>query len=225
MPVHETDICDLYVDSVTKSFGQNRVLTDIFLSCRPGEIIGLLGRNGSGKSTLMKIIFGSIYADTKFVRVCGKMVNSPFDSKGLVKYLPQNNFLPENVGVRTILRIYCDDLQGTKIAADDDIGPILERKVGTLSGGERRLLEVYLTLYAEAKFLLIDEPFDKIAPIYREKIKNLIREQSKGKGVVVTDQNYHEILDLATRVVLLTDGGLKNINDPDELAYWGYTPG
>ena len=132
--------------------------------------------------------------------------------------------LPENVGVRTILKIYCDDLQGAKIAAEEDIMPLLKRKVGTLSGGERRLLEVYLTLYAEAKFLLIDEPFDIIAPIYREKIKNLIREQSKGKGVVVTDQNYHEILDLATRVVLLSDGGLKTIKEPDELAFWGYTP-
>lgn len=84
---------ELHVDSVTKRVGDRQVLNDVFISCKPGEIIGLLGRNGSGKSTLLKIIQGSLNADNKFVSIDNKKINSLFDVRKLVQYLPQAQFL------------------------------------------------------------------------------------------------------------------------------------
>jgi ABC-type multidrug transport system ATPase subunit len=84
----------LHADSVRKQIGNKQILNDVFISCKPGQIVGLLGRNGSGKSTLLKIIFGSLNADNKYVAVDGKKIDSLFDNRNLINYLPQDNCLP-----------------------------------------------------------------------------------------------------------------------------------
>ena len=92
----------LYVDSVAKDFGLRQVLSDIFIICKQGDIIGLLGRNGSGKSTLLKIIFGALKADHKFVKVNDKQVKSLYDNRNLIQYLPQDSFLPTHITMRNM---------------------------------------------------------------------------------------------------------------------------
>ena len=81
-------------DSIRKSFLDKQVLTDIYLSCQTGDIIGLLGRNGSGKSTLFKILFGTLYTDYKHIVINGENLNQPFKKKGIISFLHQDNFLP-----------------------------------------------------------------------------------------------------------------------------------
>ena len=97
----------LHVDSVLKEFDSRQILTDIFISCKKGEIIGVLGRNGSGKSTLLKIIFGSLQADRKFVKVDNKLVATLYDNRKLINYLPQDNFLPNHSRIRNIISLFC----------------------------------------------------------------------------------------------------------------------
>ena len=87
----------LEIDSVNKSYGQNRVLTDIYLKCETGDIIGLLGSNGSGKSTLLKILFGVENAQQKFIRIDGKIFDHPYKTSGEIAYLPQDSFIPKNL--------------------------------------------------------------------------------------------------------------------------------
>ena len=101
---------------------------------------------------------------------------------------------------------------------------MLGKKSNQLSGGEKRLLEIFLIIHSNAKYVLIDEPFNGIAPIYKEVIKNLIKEQSKNKGFIITDHDYWNILDLSTRIILMHDGGTKEIKSKDELEYLGYIP-
>ena len=214
----------MHVDSVIKSFGTRQVLTDVFLSCSQGEILGLLGRNGAGKSTLLKIIFGSLFADRKFVKIGDKIINGVFDNRNLVKYLPQNHFLPNHIKVITIIALFCDKENASQIKDNDLIKPMLDKKTYQLSGGEKRLLEILLIIHSNARYILIDEPFNGIAPIYKEDIKNLIREHSKNKGFIITDHDYRNILDVATRIVLIHDGGTKQIKNEDELKHWGYIP-
>jgi len=72
--------------------------------------------------------------------------------------------------------------------------------------------------------VLIDEPFNGVAPIYKENIKNMIKEQSKHKGFIITDHDYRSIIDIATRLVIIHNGSLKEINNKEELKYWGYIP-
>ncbi len=214
----------LHVDSVIKSYDTRQVLTDVFISCQKGEIIGLLGRNGAGKSTLMKIIFGSIPSDTKFVRVGDKITDGLFDNRRLIKYLPQDGFLPGHIKARTIIDLFCDKERAEQMKSHGLIVPMLDKKSRHLSGGERRLLEILLVIYSDSAFTLVDEPFNGLAPVYREAIKELIRKQSVDKGFIITDHDYRNILDIATRVIIIHDGGTREIQSKEDLIEWGYIP-
>ncbi len=214
----------MQVDSVMKAYGKKQVLTDVFLTCGQGEIIGLLGRNGSGKSTLLKIIFGSLSADQKFVKIDDKINNGIFDNRDLIKYMPQDNFTPNHIKIATIISLFCDKENGSLIKSNEWIKPMLGKKSNQLSGGEKRLLEILLIIHSNAKFVLIDEPFNGIAPIYKEVVKSMIIEQSKNKGFIITDHDYRNILDISSRIILIHDGGTKEIKNIVELEYWGYIP-
>lgn len=215
---------ELHVDSVMKSFGNRQVLTDVFLSCSPGEIIGLLGRNGAGKSTLMKIIFGSMQADQKFVRVEDKIIKGISDNRNLISYLPQNHFLPNHVKISIIISLFCKKTNASLLKKHDLIKPMLNKKTWELSTGEKRILEIFLIIHSEAKYVLIDEPFNGVSPIYKEVVKNLIKEHSKTKGFIITDHDYRNILNISDRIILIQDGGTKEISRKEELKFWGYIP-
>jgi ABC-type lipopolysaccharide export system ATPase subunit len=212
----------LHVDSVIKSFGNKQILTDIFLSCSKGEIIGILGRNGTGKSTLLKIIFGSLQADNRFVRLNGKLAHSLFANRNFISYLPQENFLPNHIQIKDCISILCNKSNGDLLRDYYLIKPMLNKKCKQLSGGEKRLVEIFLIIYSRAEYVLIDEPFKGIAPIYIEDIKNRIVEQSENKGFLITDHDYRNILEIATKTLLLFDGGIKEIKTKSELKDWGY---
>jgi len=213
---------ELYIDSVLKSYGTKQILTDVFITCKQGEIVGLLGRNGSGKSTLLKIIFGGLSAEGRHVRVGEKVLNGLAGNQKLIKYLPQDSFLPSHLKINRIINLFCDKENGDVIREIDWVKPYLNKKSNVLSGGEKRLLEVFLIIYSDAEFILIDEPFNGIAPLYKEEIKTRIKEQSKIKGFIITDHDYRNILDLSSRIVLIFDGGTKRIEHKDELKEWGY---
>ena len=212
----------LHVDSVIKSFGRTQILTDVFISCKVGEVIGLLGRNGTGKSTLLKIIFGSLHAERDFVRVDGKLMRSLMARRNRVHYLPQDSFLPKHLKVKKIITLFCDKNKARKVQSNPQIFPLLDRKSRQLSGGEKRLLEVLLMVHSNAKYILIDEPFNGISPLLKEEIKSLINEHKSEKAFIVTDHDYRNILDVSTRIILLRDGGTREIKQKEELAYWGY---
>lgn len=214
----------LYADSIMKAFDTKQVLTDVFITCKAGEIIGLLGRNGSGKSTLMKIIFGSLKADQKYVKADNKMIFQLYDRRGLISYLPQDNFLPDHVRVKTMISMFCDKDISVKLFSKPYMKNMLQRKGRQLSGGEKRLIEIFLTIYSDAKYILMDEPFNGVAPIYIDDIKNTIMEESKSKGFILTDHDYKNILDVSTRIILLRDGGTREINKAGEIKKWGYIP-
>lgn len=220
----DTYMGNLHVDSVIKSFGARQVLTDIFISCNKGEIIGLLGRNGSGKSTLLKIIFGSMSADAKFIRIGNKLINGLHDNRQLINYLPQHCFLPNHLKISTVISLFCDKQNAELIIANECIGPLVNRRTNQLSGGEKRLVEIFLIIHSDARYILIDEPFNGIAPVYKEVIKSLIIEHSATKGFIITDHDYRNIVDIATRIILMYDGGTKAIKNVEELKYWGYIP-
>jgi ABC-type lipopolysaccharide export system ATPase subunit len=123
-----------------------------------------------------------------------------------------------------MISLLCDYENATLLKENEHISIMLNKKSSQLSGGERRLLEIMLIIHSKAKYILIDEPFNGIAPIYKDIIKNLIREQSKNKGFIITDHDYRNILDISTRIILMHDGGTKTIANQEELIRWGYIP-
>ena len=214
----------LEVDSVRKEFGTKQVLTDIFLKCQTGDIIGLLGRNGSGKSTLLKIIFGSLYTDYKFIRINGIVLDQPYKTENQIAYLSQDNFLPKNLTVKQIIEIYCNNSLREEFFEDKLLSKVKETKIYNLSGGESRYLEVKLLLNLQSLFVLLDEPFNGISPLHIDLIKKMIFDKSSGKGIILTDHDYRNVLDVANRYYLLFDGGLRSVKTKEDLITWGYVP-
>lgn len=212
----------LEIDSVIKSYGNRQLLTDIYLKCRTGDIIGLLGRNGTGKSTLLKILFGSVKGDNSFIRIDGQVYNQPYKTIGLINYLPQHNFLLQHLSVYKTVALYLDKDQTALFLDDPLIGHLQKNKVSSLSGGELRYLEIRLLLFAPSKFLLLDEPFNGVAPLMIERLKSMIIEHSKTKGIILTDHDYNNVLDVASKYCLIYDGGIKPIANKQDLVRWQY---
>lgn len=217
---------ELQVDSVLLSFDNiKQLLTDCYLNCRTGDIIGILGRNGSGKSSLLKIVFGTLIPLNKFIRINGSVYNRPYQSK-LIGYLPQHSFLPVNSKVEQVIDIMLQNpIARIKVKENERIKSKLKQKVHTLSGGERRYLEVLLIIHLDVMFVLLDEPFSGIEPIYKEMIKEVINEAKKDKGIILTDHDYLNIVQVSTQIILITNGVSKHITSCKELEVLGYVPG
>ncbi|HEY4785105.1 MAG TPA: ATP-binding cassette domain-containing protein [Bacteroidales bacterium] len=212
----------LEIDSIIKAFNGRQILTDIYLKCTTGEIIGLLGRNGTGKSTLLKIIFGVLWTDNKFIRIDGKVLTQPYKISNELCYLPQHNFLPKQFSVKKVAKLYLPTDQINSFLDDSILRTLINNKTGNLSGGELRYLEIKLLLNTDCKFLLLDEPFNGVSPLMIDSLKELITEKAKVKGIILTDHDYRNVLDVATRYCLIFDGGIKEVKDKAELVKWGY---
>lgn len=214
----------LEIDSVIKSFSGQQILTDIYLQCKTGDIVGILGRNGTGKSTLLKILFGVLPADNKFIRINGKVLDNPYLTKDELCYLPQHDFLPKHLTVKKVAQLYLPANQVASFLDDSILYIVKNNKIGNLSGGELRYLEIKLLLHSPCKFLLLDEPFNGVSPIMIDVVKELIAQKSNEKGIILTDHDYRNVLDIANRYYVLFDGGMKAIKDKSELVKWGYLP-
>jgi ABC-type multidrug transport system ATPase subunit len=211
-------------DSIRKAFGEKQVLTDVYLSCQTGDIIGLLGRNGSGKSTLLKILFGTLYTDYKHISINGEFLVQPFKQTGLISFLHQDNFLPRSMSVKKVLQLFDHKIDYSEFIKDQVLLKVLNTKIGNLSGGESRYLEIKLILNLESKFVFLDEPFNGISPVHIDIIKDMIIKQADNKGIVLTDHDYRNVLDVANKYMILFDGGIKILKSKEEFIYWGYLP-
>ena len=214
----------LHIDSIKKSFDNKNILQDIYLKINSGDIVGLLGRNGSGKSTLLNIIFGTLEAESKFIKINDTVYEKVYINKNVVNYLPQNDFLPKDLKVKSLINICFKKSISKNIKNDEIIKKIINTKIRNISGGELRYLEIKLLLNLESKFLLLDEPFNGVSPLLIEKIKKMIKENSLNKGIILTDHDYRNVLSVANRIHFLKDGSLIEIKNKIELKKYGYIP-
>jgi len=212
----------LEIDSVLKSFNGRRILSDIYLKCETGDILGMLGRNGSGKSTLLKILFGAMKGDHKFIRIDGTVYDQPFKTPGLVCYLPQHSFLLGHLSVVATVDIYLESIGVDAFLDDELLGKLRHNKINSLSGGESRYLEIKLLLNMPVKFVLLDEPFNGVAPIMIDVLKAMITQYSSTKGIILTDHDYNNVLDVANKYCLVYEGGIKQIENKEDLVRWEY---
>ena len=212
----------LEVDSVQKQHDGKIIISDVYLKCETGEIIGILGRNGSGKSTLLKIIFGTVAADFKFVRIDGVVKKKSSDLLKEISYLPQDNFIPKSFSVIKTIALAIADDKVLEFCSDEMIQSLLKKKIKHLSGGELRYLEIKLVLSNNSKFVLLDEPYNGLSPIMIEKINQLIIAMSSVKGILITDHNYQNVIKVSTRLSLMKEGKLYHLKDENELVEKGY---
>lgn len=211
----------LKVDSVQLEFDDRPILRDVWLQCKQGEVLGLLGRNGSGKSTLLKVIFGTLMALHKYVSIDGVFTQYGYQ-QNRIAYLPQFSYLPKGIKINKLALMLVDKQYRQQFTELDIYQKYQHKKPEQLSGGELRQLEMLMIIYSKADFILLDEPFTHVTPVQTEYFKKLIREVAKTKGIIVTDHQYYSVLDVSDRVVLLHEGVTKPIHGVDDLATYRY---
>jgi ABC-type lipopolysaccharide export system ATPase subunit len=211
----------LEADSISLEFSNRNILSDIYLKCETGKVTGLLGRNGAGKSCLMRIIYGQMKTDNgsvRFDKVYNRMgCNSPH----LIRYLPQFNFIPGSLSLERIFSDFETDYSGLEKFMPEFAG---RQKVAIkkLSGGERRLVEMYVILTSKTRFVLMDEPFTHVMPLHIEKIKQLILSEKANKGILITDHMFRQVVDICDDLYVLVNGKTHLTKDPTDIEKLGY---
>src|SRR5690606_9993321 len=209
----------LKVTDLNKSYGNKTILKNIELDCKTGETIGIFGRNGTGKSTLLKLIFGTVKADSIQIGINSEIINQKkIISSKKVGYLPQDTFLPKERKVREIIPLfYPNGDDQDKIFYSPQVSSFEKIKVGKLSLGQLRYLELLIIGNLNHKFLMLDEPFSMIEPIYKDVIKNLLLELKKSKGIILTDHYYNDVLEITDKNFVLKDADKIEIMDKNDL--------
>lgn len=209
------------IDNIELYFAEKQILNGVYLKAETGKITGILGANGCGKSSLLNIFFGSLQPRHKLIRIDKKPHLKPLFKYGMVTYLPQQNFIPPKMKLETCFQLFKVNLK--KFLNDfSEFKTYKKAKMRELSGGQRRVIEIYICLNSRAKLILLDEPFSHLSPIYIEKIKNLIQELKKEKAIILTDHMYRHILDTSDELYLLKNGSTKLISKTSELEDYNY---
>ena len=211
----------LEFDSLYLEFGMNRVLSGIYVKCETGKITALLGRNGSGKSCLMKIVFGTMNAEHKSVRINGTPLIGNYLNKHLISYLPQGHFIPDFISIKKAFELFKIDPSPIQDSFPE-FSSLIDCKASELSGGQLRLLEVFLVLFSKHPFCILDEPFSGMAPIQIEKLKELFIRAKINKGILITDHLHEQVRSIADDVYVLGNGRTRLVKDEQQLIEFGY---
>ncbi len=210
----------LEADSIQLQFGERIILFDIYLKCATGKITGLIGRNGQGKSCLMQIIYGRLKCE-KSVRFDNTSLYEAFKRPDLLLYLPQFNFIPKSL---TLKRIF-QDFELDYSSFESRFPEFQERyrsSINRLSGGERRLVELYVIVKSKSQFAMLDEPFTHLNPLQIEKVQDLLLEEKINKGFLITDHMYKHITQICDNLYVLTNGKTYSTKSNDEIETLGY---
>jgi lipopolysaccharide export system ATP-binding protein len=211
----------LKVDSVELTLNRRRILFDIFIKCTTNEIIGLLGRNGEGKTCLMNVILGNLKATNSFISFNDVKVNEAYKQPNLIMYLPQFNFIPLSLKLGVVFNDFGLDYQAFE-SRFPDFESQQNMRVKNLSGGQRRLLEIYIVAKSTAMFVMLDEPFTHLNPLQIEKVKSFLTEEKTNKGIIITDHMYEHILDISDDVYVLANGKTYLTKSKEDLNRLGY---
>jgi lipopolysaccharide export system ATP-binding protein len=217
--------------NLAKSYGKRRIITDLSLDVASGEVVGLLGPNGAGKTTAFYMIVGLVPPDAGHIRLDdADLTHSPMHRRAQlgIGYLPQEASVFRKLSVQdnvlAILETRADlDLGGREQRLEEILDELrishVRDSLGlSLSGGERRRVEIARALAAEPRFMLLDEPFAGVDPLSVLDIQRIIRELSaKGIGVLITDHNVRETLGVCDRAYIVSSGTVIAAGNAEEI--------
>lgn len=210
----------LKAENLKKTYKGKSVINDISLSVKHGEIVGLLGPNGAGKTTCFYLILGLVNQNSGKVSIDGDdLTRLPIHGRARkgVGYLPQDPSIFKNLNVEENILAVIETQKSISpkeridllenLLAEFNIVHIRKSLGITLSGGERRRVEIARALASNPKFILLDEPFAGVDPISVNDIKKVINQlKSRGIGILITDHNVRETLDICERAYIIGEG-------------------
>jgi lipopolysaccharide export system ATP-binding protein len=220
----------LRASGLSKAYRGRKVVNEVSLRLTQGEVVGLLGPNGAGKTTTFYIIVGLISPDSGRVFVNDIEITSlPMYQRARsgISYLPQEPSVFRKLNVEENLKSIAETMSVTGEEQEALVNGLLEefgiehlRRQGayTLSGGERRRLEIARALVRTPKFILLDEPFAGIDPLAVLDIQRIVaRFKERNIGVLITDHNVRETLNITDRAYIITEGKILRDGSPEEL--------
>lgn len=221
----------LTAENLAKSYKSRKVVSDVSLTVNSNEIVGLLGPNGAGKTTTFYMVVGLVRQDQGKIIIDGEDISLlPMHNRAQrgIGYLPQEASIFRRLTVyenlMAILEIRKDlTSQQRREKADElieefNIGHIRDNLGQSLSGGERRRVEIARALAANPKFILLDEPFAGVDPISVSDIKKIITDlRNRGLGVLITDHNVRETLDVCERAYIVGEGEIIATGTPEQV--------
>ena len=221
----------LSCENLVKIYGKRKVVNRVSISIKRGEIVGLLGPNGAGKTTTFYMIVGMIRPNEgRIVLFQNDITGSPMYKRARmgISYLPQESSVFRRLTVEENLLSIMEMRNISREQRRERAGQLMEElgvahlarnRAYTLSGGERRRVEICRALVTEPKFILLDEPFAGVDPIAVEDIQQIVADlKGKNIGVLITDHNVHETLSITDRAYLLFDGVVLKSGSADFLA-------
>lgn len=221
----------LKAESVAKSYGGRRVVNGINLEVKGGEIVGLLGPNGAGKTTTFHMMVGLVRPDDGRVFMNDEdLTSAPIHQRARagLSYLPQESSVFRRLTVEENLRAILQTLDLSGAEQKERAGALMKmlgiahlatHKAITLSGGERRRVEIARALVLSPFFLLLDEPFTGIDPIAVAEIQKIVRRLiSSGIGILITDHNVRETLGICDRAYIVNEGMVLEEGTPETIA-------
>ncbi len=225
------DLNLLKVEKISKTFGKRKVVDNVSLEVFEGEVVGLLGPNGAGKTTTFYCIVGLVKADSGKVYIGEEEITDEptyVRARKGISYLPQEPSVFRKLTVEENLRAVLEMHNYSEKEIKDKTDWLLERfgiahlrtqKASSLSGGERRRLEIARALTINPKFLLLDEPFAGIDPIAVADIQSLIKElKEMNIGVLITDHNVRETLRIIDKAYIIAHGRVIAEGTPSQVA-------
>ena len=226
---HTTDGI-LQASLLSKSYRGRKVVNEVSLTLRHGEVVGLLGPNGAGKTTTFYMIVGLVAPESGHVRLGGEEITSlPMyrRARSGISYLPQEPSVFRKLTVFENLLSIAETLDMpfeerealvTGLLKEFGIEPLRNQGAYTLSGGERRRLEIARALVLTPQFILLDEPFAGIDPLAVLDIQRIIGQlRGRGIGVLITDHNVRETLNITDRAYIINDGKIMRDGSPEQL--------
>ena len=220
----------LVVERIGKSYSKKPVVRSISIQIQKGEAVGLLGPNGAGKTTCFYMISGLIRPDYGKIILDGQNItSSPIYKRAKlgIGYLPQEVSIFRGMtveqNIRAILSLSIKDKRQREIFLDEllaefSLSHLRRTSSLTLSGGERRKVEIARALASQPSFILLDEPLAGIDPIAIEEIRELVKHiKDRGVGVLITDHNVKETLDLVDRAYIIHEGKVLMSGSPEEI--------
>ncbi len=222
---------ELIASNLAKSYKGRQVVRDVSLSVNAGQIVGLLGPNGAGKTTTFYMVVGLVPSDAGQVTLNGEdLSHAPMHIRARkgIGYLPQESSIFRKLTVcQNILAILQTRKELSNNQREDMLDGLLEEfNIGhirdslgmSLSGGERRRVEIARALATEPKFVLLDEPFAGVDPISVIDIKKIIGQlKSRGIGILITDHNVRETLDVCEKAYIVSHGELIAAGTPQQV--------
>lgn len=220
----------LSVVSIAKSYDKRVVLSDVSLSVARGEVVGLLGPNGAGKTTCFYSIMGLVKPDAGRIELDGQDITDlPMYRRAILGlgYLPQETSIFRGLTVEQNIAAVLELAEPNKAARAARLEQLLEEfgltrlrssAAMALSGGERRRCEIARALAADPSIMLLDEPFAGIDPISIADIRDLVKDLKQRQiGVLITDHNVRETLDIVDRACIIYDGRVLFAGSPEDL--------